>query len=197
MTFRRDLSLLERWESYDGGSKNTFGGDSYLANYGDGKKVEGGSEANIWHIREKKDESSSSVDIRLSGGYLLVLKPGDIWRQATVAKFHQVLGEYMALTCPDSELYEHNDLPDIVKRDLLMTKILNNIKANRFAEALPDFDRLEKLDAKQPESFYFHYIQALDKTGRNTEAKTRAITFLKRFGDKSKYYNDILQIIAK
>lgn len=78
-----------------------------------------------------------------------------------------------------------------------MTKILTAIKANRHIDALPIFDYMETYGKSLPESFYYYYIVALDKSNKSKEAKERATAFLKNYGKKSKYYTEVLGILAK
>ena len=115
----------------------------------------------------------------------------------TVGEFNdEVKGQVTIVT--DTPLPDpYAGLDDEIKQDLLMTKILAAIKADQYSKALPIFAYMEKQGKAQPESFYYYYIVALDKTDRSEAAKARAKTFLQTYGKKSKFYADVLAVLAK
>lgn len=57
-----------------------------------------------------------------------------------------------------------------IQVDATMTKITTLFQANRETEALPYFSQLEAMDTSLPESFYFYYIEALEKSGDKKNA---------------------------
>lgn len=86
---------------------------------------------------------------------------------------------------------------DDVKTDILMEKITSSIKDNRFGDALPAFKELEAIRKPLPESFYYYYIQALDKTGGTLDAFSRAEKYLTKYGKKGKYYGQVVEVFAR
>src|SRR5450830_1220132 len=95
----------------------------------------------------------------------------------------------------DADPYE--GMPNDVKQDLMMSKILAAIKSGNYKDALPEFERMEKLQKDLPESFYYYYIVALDGAGRTTLAQSRGRTFLKKYGTDSNYYQKVIAIMGK
>lgn len=85
-----------------------------------------------------------------------------------------------------------------IQADILMKKITNALEKNRPAEGLPFFEELEALDMPLPESFYFYYIDTLDKSGVNAD-KTfeRAEKYLTSYGKKGKYYERVIDIMSR
>ncbi len=82
-------------------------------------------------------------------------------------------------------------------QDLLMQKIVTHIKADRPAEALPYFQRLEQTALPLPESFYFYQMEALEKSGRKADARAKADAYLARTGKKGKYYSKVIALMAR
>ena len=130
-------------------------------------------------------------------GWALRIHPEDYPKIKTVEDFNRRLSGVLSLVWNESEVDPFPGVSKEVKHDLLMTRILAAIKSDKHADALPDFARLEKLGEKQPESFYYYYVLALDKAGRRVPAKERATAFLNTYGKTSKYYNDVLAIMVK
>lgn len=104
-----------------------------------------------------------------------------------------------------------------VQVDLLMAKITSALKADRAAEALPSFAQLESMEPSLktplPESFYFYYIDTLDKAGDKEKAlgsdhnqaflndklnaNSRAEAYLEKHGKKGKYYSQVIEIKSR
>lgn len=84
-----------------------------------------------------------------------------------------------------------------VQVDVVMSKITTLLQANKEAEALPYFQQLEAMDTPLPESFYFYYIDALDKSGDANNALSRAEAYLSRYGKKGKYYGKVVAIMSR
>lgn len=84
-----------------------------------------------------------------------------------------------------------------VQVDVVMSKITTLLQANKEAEALPYFQQLEAMDTPLPESFYFYYIDALDKSGDANSALSRAEAYLSRYGKKGKYYGKVVAIMSR
>ncbi|MDD2364765.1 MAG: DUF1566 domain-containing protein [Desulfuromonadaceae bacterium] len=85
--------------------------------------------------------------------------------------------------------------------EALMGKIIPLIKENNAAGALPYMAELEKLGPRLssplPESFYYYYIDCLDKAGENSQALNRSKIFLKKYGKKSKYSSKVNEISTR
>ncbi len=84
-----------------------------------------------------------------------------------------------------------------VQIDLLMSKITSLIEAKQEAKALPYFSQLEAIETPLPESFYYFYIDALDKSGDSKKALSRSEIYLNAYGKKGKYYSSVLTIYAR
>jgi len=88
-----------------------------------------------------------------------------------------------------------------VQIDLLLNKITASLKADKPSDALPYFGELERMEPSLPkplpESFYFYYIEALEKTGDRTKALIRADSYLNRYGKKGKNYDKVIEIMSR
>ena len=84
-----------------------------------------------------------------------------------------------------------------VQADILTGKITTLIKAGKQADALPYFEQLEALDVPHPESFYFFYVDALDKAEKVKATVERGNQFLEKYGRNSKYYADVIAIVSR
>lgn len=99
-----------------------------------------------------------------------------------------------AVCDPDYDAYEGFD--EKTKTDIVMSKITNAIKEERYKDALPHFAYLEKRNDDLPESFYFYQIKSLSKAGRQSEAMDKAKNYLKSYGAESKYYSEVIEILG-
>lgn len=83
----------------------------------------------------------------------------------------------------------------------LMSKITAALKANRAADALPYFAELEgmedSLSYPLPESFYYYYIDTLDKAGDKANAIIRGKIYLKKFGKDGRHYSQVSEIMNR
>lgn len=83
-----------------------------------------------------------------------------------------------------------------VQVDILMGKITSLLQANKEADALPYFAELETMGTQLPESFYFYYIEALQKSGSKEKTLSRAEDYLNRYGKAGKYYGKVIPIVS-
>ena len=141
--------------------------------------------------------SGKGVSIRFPPFYLRIEEADLRDASVTVGEFNNAFNGLFSIVWNDPQADPFPGLSADVKQDLLMAKILASIKADRHLDALADFARLERLGRKQPESFYFYYVVTLDKAGLPIPAKERAAVFLKTYGRASKYYNEVIAILAK
>lgn len=114
-----------------------------------------------------------------------------------------VIGDFLKLS-DDKFTFIYSDPNDPysgmdarVAVDIVMAKITAAFKAEQYADALPHFTYLERKNIPLPESFYFHQIHALEKSGNPGEAKQRALEYLKRYGSKGKYYSQVIEVMAR
>lgn len=181
-------------------------GNSYRKSFGGGasiwttsaahKTLEPGQTLEIQSIEEPIPSRGRPMYAN-TPGRVLQIDRFDYDKIKTVEDFNRKFDGLLSVVWNDPEADPFPGVPEEVKQDLLMTRILAAIKADKHVDALPDFARLEKMGRKQPESFYYYYVVALDKAGRTVPAKERGTAFLKTYGKASKYYNDVLAIMAK
>ena len=81
--------------------------------------------------------------------------------------------------------------------DILTTRLVSLLKAEKSNEALPLFEQLEKMNAKLPESFDYHYVETLDKVGKVVKAVVRGEAYLKKYGKRGKNYGQVVEIVAR
>lgn len=88
-----------------------------------------------------------------------------------------------------------------VKVDLLTAKIATSLKNDHPDEALRYFAELESLAATLtkplPESFYFNYIDTLNKAGEHDDALSRAEAYLEKYGKSGKHYDQVIEIVSE
>lgn len=88
-----------------------------------------------------------------------------------------------------------------VRQDVLFAKIRTLLEAEKPAEALPYFLQLEAMESSLsnplPESFHFHYVSTLDKTGDKAKALSRANVYVTTFGRKGAHYEKVIEIIGR
>ena len=85
--------------------------------------------------------------------------------------------------------------------DLLMAKINSALKADKPAEALPYYAQLESMGPSLrkplPESFYFSYIETLDKAGDRANAVSRCDAYLSKYGKSAPHYEQVIDIMGR
>lgn len=91
----------------------------------------------------------------------------------------------------------YEGLDEKTKIDIIMVKITNAIKEERYKDALPYFNDLERNNSNLPESFYFYQIQSLFKSNLSDEAKDKARDYLKKYGSNAKYYAEVIEIMGR
>jgi hypothetical protein len=92
---------------------------------------------------------------------------------------------------------QYANLDPEVLQDVLMEKMMGALRQDRYADALPYFDRLTRLGRPLPESFYFYQADALEKSGRRPEARAKAEAYLAKYGKKGKFYTKIVALLAR
>ena len=116
----------------------------------------------------------------------------------TVADFDRLLGSFFRIVYDDPAHYDpYPGMEKSMVVDIVMTKITAALKENAYAKALPQFAFLEKQGVSLPESFYYYYTDALEKTGKKDEARARASAYLKSYGNGGKYYAQIIDIMSR
>jgi hypothetical protein len=140
-----------------------------------------------------KDPDPQSLD---SSNYGIAIDPK--------AKIRTVSDFYARLNSENKNVVEfvydedpYKGMSDDMKQDLMMSKILDAIKADKYWDALPDFYRMEKTQKELPESFYYYFIVALNRSGERSVAQSRGRTFLEKYGKGSKYYQQVTAIMSE
>src|SRR4051812_5984723 len=88
-------------------------------------------------------------------------------------------------------------LDDDVEVDTLVTRIKSLLDADKYAEALPVFEKLEDLKGSLPERLDYYYIDTLDKSGRAEKALERSEAYLKKYGKSGKYYPQVVALVGR
>lgn len=81
--------------------------------------------------------------------------------------------------------------------DLIVARLVPLIQTNQHAQALPLMAELEAVGTPLPESFYFYYADALDKTGDVDAALRRAEDYQSRYGRKGFYFERVSATISR
>jgi len=117
------------------------------------------------------------------------------YRSKQVGGLKQLIYGNLSLTYDDP----YAGLAPEVVTDIVMGKIVGKLKKDDYVSALDDFKMLEKLrgDAAMPESFYYYYALALQKSGDKASAQARAGAYLKKYGKRGKYYDPVVKIMSE
>lgn len=81
--------------------------------------------------------------------------------------------------------------------DLLMAQITQSLRDNKFAEALPYFDRMIRTGTELPESFYYHHAETLWRAGKASTASEKLDQYFARFGTTGESYHKAIALAAK
>lgn len=85
--------------------------------------------------------------------------------------------------------------------ELLLAKISAALEDDRTSAALSYCTTLEKLGSSLkkplPESFYFNYIETLQRSGARESALNRAYAYLQRYGKNSPHYAQVSAIVKE
>lgn len=145
----------------------------------------------------RSELSEASLTLFSVNGWAVVFSRSDGELPKTVADFNKLVGSHLQILYDDLSYDPYPGMDKGAVADILMGKITDALKANRHAKAVPEFARLEKLGLSLPESFYYYYIEALDKAGRSPEARVRATAYLKSYGKQGKYYANIIEFMRR
>lgn len=159
---------------------------------------------NSWHMSVgvalpfvRSDLTETSLTLFSVNGWAVVFSRSDGELPKTVADFNKLVGSQLQILYDDLSYDPYPGMDKGAVTDILMGKITEALKANRHAKAVPEFARLEKLGVSLPESFYYYYIEALDKAGRRAEARVRATNYLKDYGKQGKYHLEIVKFMSR
>ena len=95
---------------------------------------------------------------------------------------------------------EHDAYPLVdqkIKTDILMAKITNALKAEKYKDAAPYFEALDRKNLDLPESFYFYHIQTLSKLIKGDVLNSKITQYLNKYGSDGKYYAEVLEIVGR
>lgn len=81
--------------------------------------------------------------------------------------------------------------------DLLMAHITQSLRDNKFAEALPYFDRMLRTGTELPESFYYHHAETLWRAGKASTASEKLDQYFAKFGTTGESYHKAIALAAK
>jgi len=109
--------------------------------------------------------------------------------------------QYLLFSILMSIAVQANALDQDMQVDLQMAKINTALKANRPADAVPYFAQLESIEPQLkhplPESFYFSYIDTLDKAGDRDNALKRSDAYLNKYGKNAAHYSQVIEIMSR
>ncbi|SFQ34392.1 hypothetical protein [Variovorax sp. 770b2] len=153
-----------------------------------------GTRYSVKHVLESNALRLEPLDHKLQQGeYPMISYRKSAGSMQTVQDLNRLLVGDMKLVFDDPL----SDMDPSVAQDVLLAKITASMKENRYDQAIPSFERLERLGVALPESFYYFYILALNKGGRQSDAKTRAANYLTDIGRKGAYYKEVVEIMAQ
>lgn len=153
----------------------------------------------LFRVKEVRGPQPCQININFddSGsicfGYQIIR--GDQGSAFTVADFNRFLGDYFQIVY-NSNYTRYPGIEKTTVVDIVMGKIVTSLKNSDYKNSLKDFTYLEKSGAALPESFYYYYADALDKSGKKVEARAHASDYLKKFGKGGKYYAQVIEIMS-
>lgn len=159
------------------------------------REIMAGESLGVMDVR--RIEGSSLVWIHTENHYIMLSNHSEYGQAGSVEKFNRKFSGILKLVWNDPDIDPFPNMPEDVKLDLLMTRILTAYKAGHHSKALPDFARVEKMGKPTPESFQYYYIVSLEKAGQLAKAKKKGTDFILNYGKSSKYYDEVLSIVAK
>ncbi len=88
-------------------------------------------------------------------------------------------------------------LPPQAEADKLQIEAKAAMEAKNYAVATGKFARMEKLKARLPATFAYHYGVALTNTGEFARAKEQLDKYITKAGANGKFYKEALEMYAK
>lgn len=96
---------------------------------------------------------------------------------------------------PNGDPYRGMD--PAIALDIMLKKIATALEAGTPEKALPEFERIEKMGRPLPERFHYYYAEAYSRAGKKSEARDRARQYLNTYGKAGKYYDKVIEMLAK
>ncbi len=88
-------------------------------------------------------------------------------------------------------------LPPQAEADKLQIEAKSAMEAKNYAVAVEKFARMEKLKARFPATFAYHYGVALSKTGEFARAREQLDKYITKAGTNGKFYKEALETYAQ
>lgn len=157
----------------------------------------------IWPIKEVSIENNGAIAVDVTpdmsplGSLKIWFSPNDGKIPTTVADFARQLGSYFQIIYDDPADDPYQGMEKSEVKDLVMPKITTALMDNNYIGALPHFAQLAQLGINLPESFYYYYAEALEKTEMWERAYILANNYLESHKNKSKYYAQIYGIYSE
>jgi tetratricopeptide (TPR) repeat protein len=84
-------------------------------------------------------------------------------------------------------------LPPEIEADRLILQAKKSLDSGEYETSITSFEKAEKLNAKMPQTFYFHLGKAYSGAKKWDSAKAAYEKYLDQFGTKGKYYREALE----
>jgi len=88
------------------------------------------------------------------------------------------------------------DMPAEIQLDLLVNSATKNMEAERWEDAVEDFEKAMELGVSLPGDFHFLYGKSLYNTGRYEYSLSSLTVYLTLVGKEGKYYEDAITLVV-
>jgi tetratricopeptide (TPR) repeat protein len=92
---------------------------------------------------------------------------------------------------------QYDELPVEVQFDIIMKSATEKMLAEKWDEALKDYEKLINMGLELPVGFYFHYGKLLQEVGDVDKSLQNLKKYLKLAGRDGNYYNEAIGLIVK
>jgi len=89
------------------------------------------------------------------------------------------------------------NLPPEILADKYILEAKKRVIEKEFSAAEKSFEKIEKLNIKVPDAFFFHYGKILSKTGKAIKSVDYLVKYLQISGNKGQFYHQTLELLIE
>ncbi|MEE9543083.1 MAG: ankyrin repeat domain-containing protein [Thermodesulfobacteriota bacterium] len=146
-----------------------------------------------------KNDQTTIVNLLIENGADATIKDNDDYAPNYFARNNEIkMLLIAALKRAEDKSSREGDLPVELRRDKYMRMITSHMADEKYAEALPYFDKLYGMDIElEDDSLTYYYAEALYKTGNMELSLSKLYEYMKKVGKDGAHYMKAIDLSNK